>query len=259
MHHLIGIDTGGTYTDAVLFDEQRGVLAKAKALTTRADLAVGIGAVLDAVIREGGVAAADIGMVAVSTTLATNSIVEGLGSRVCLVAIGFEPADLDRAGLREAVKHDAVVMLPGGHDSFGDEVTPLDLRPCGTGSPNIRDAGRAFAVASRFSVANPDHEDRVRAFLEQATGKPVTCSHDLTAQLNGPKRALTSVLNARLIGVIHHLIDATVGPARRQGDPGPADDRQGRRIAALARPRPARGRSKRSCPGRRPASWAPAT
>ena len=206
---LIGIDTGGTYTDAVLFDEAHGVRAKAKSLTTRADLSIGIGAVLDAVLAEGGVAAAEIGMVAVSTTLATNSIVEGLGTRVCLVAIGFEPADLERAGLREAVKNDVVVLLNGGHDSFGDEVAPLDPAPLQRWIAENADAVGAFAVASRFSMANPDHEDRARALIEEAAGKPVTCSHDLTAKLNGPKRALTSVLNARLIGIIHHLIDAT--------------------------------------------------
>ena len=66
-------------------------------------------------------------------------------------------------------------------------------------------------MAGHFSVANPDHEDRVRRLIEARTGKPVSCSHDLTAKLNGPQRALTSVLNARLIGIIHHLIDATTG------------------------------------------------
>ena len=209
MHHLIGIDTGGTYTDAVLFDEERGVLAKAKSLTTRADLALGIGAVLDAVIREGGIAPTEIGMVSVSTTLATNSIVEGLGPRVCLVAVGFAPADLERAGLREAMRNDAVVHLTGGHDCFGDELVPLDLGPLRHWIADHGDAVGAFAVAAHFSVANPAHEDEVRAFIEEATGRPVTCSHDLTAKLNGPKRALTSVLNARLIGIIRHLVDAT--------------------------------------------------
>ena len=46
-HLLLGIDTGGTYTDAVLFSEANGVLAKAKALTTRHDLAVGISGAVD--------------------------------------------------------------------------------------------------------------------------------------------------------------------------------------------------------------------
>jgi len=65
----LGIDTGGTYTDAVLFDEQHGVLAKAKALTTRHDLAVGIAGAVDQVMLGAKVAAADIGLVSLSTTL----------------------------------------------------------------------------------------------------------------------------------------------------------------------------------------------
>ena len=209
MNHLIGIDTGGTYTDAVLFDESRGVLAKAKALTTRSDLALGIGAVLDAVSAQGGISPAEIGMVAVSTTLATNAIVEGLGGRVCLVMVGFDAADLERGGLKEAAKTDTLMSLPGGHDSFGTEIAALDLTPLGQWIAANPDAVSAFAVTGRFSVANPDHENRVRSFIEQATGRPVTCSHDLTAKLNGPKRALTCLLNARLVGIIHHLIDAT--------------------------------------------------
>jgi len=49
-HFLLGIDTGGTYTDAVLFHETDGVIAKAKSLTTRHDLAIGLSVALDAVI-----------------------------------------------------------------------------------------------------------------------------------------------------------------------------------------------------------------
>ncbi len=56
-HLLLGIDTGGTYTDAVLFHETDGVLAKAKSLTTRHDLAIGIAGAVDAVIAKAGAAA----------------------------------------------------------------------------------------------------------------------------------------------------------------------------------------------------------
>ena len=208
MHRLIGIDTGGTYTDAVLFDETRGVLAKAKALTTRQDLAIGIGQAIDAVLSQGGVEPPDIGMVSMSSTLATNAIVEGQGGRVCLVMIGFAERDLVRAGLARALEDSAVVLLDGGHDAFGDELARLDLDPLDAWLAEAPGSVEAFAVAGHFSVANPDHEDRVRSHLEATTGRPVTCSHDLTAKLNGPKRALTCVLNARLIGIIHHLIDA---------------------------------------------------
>ena len=73
--YLLGIDTGGTYTDAVLFREPDGVIAKAKSLTTREDLARGIAGAVDAVIGSSGIAARDIGLVSLSTTLATYALV----------------------------------------------------------------------------------------------------------------------------------------------------------------------------------------
>ncbi len=209
MGKLIGIDTGGTYTDAVLFDETRGVLAKAKALTTRHDLSEGIGAVLDAVLSEGGIQAGEIGLVSLSTTLATNAIVEGQGGRIGLVMIGFAARDLDRGGLKAAVREDAAVLIGGGHDAFGTELAPLDLTTLDAWLAEQGSTVTGFAVAGQFSIANPDHEARVRGAIEARTGRPVTCSHELTSRLDGPKRALTAVLNARLVPIIHHLIDAT--------------------------------------------------
>jgi N-methylhydantoinase A/oxoprolinase/acetone carboxylase beta subunit len=65
-----------------------------------------------------------------------------------------------------------------------------------------------FAVATRFATRNPAHEVAIRDVIRRITGRPVTCSHELSAQLNGPKRALTAVLNARLIGMIDGLVTA---------------------------------------------------
>jgi N-methylhydantoinase A/oxoprolinase/acetone carboxylase beta subunit len=67
----------------------------------------------------------------------------------------------------------------------------------------------AFAVTSQFSVRNPEHELAAARLLRERTGRPVTCSHQLSAQLNGPKRAVTAVLNARLIAIIHDLVGTT--------------------------------------------------
>ncbi|MDP5359830.1 MAG: hydantoinase/oxoprolinase family protein, partial [Paracoccaceae bacterium] len=74
MAYLLGVDTGGTYTDAVVLDEVTdSVVAAAKALTSRPDLAVGVGAAIDAAIAKAAVDVADIAMVSLSTTLATNA------------------------------------------------------------------------------------------------------------------------------------------------------------------------------------------
>ena len=81
MSLVLGLDTGGTFTDAALLDKQsRTVLATAKALTTRADLSVGVGKAMEAVLAEWGGDVAAISRVTLSTTLATNSVVEGVGA-----------------------------------------------------------------------------------------------------------------------------------------------------------------------------------
>jgi len=203
----LGIDTGGTYTDAVLFEDGVGVIASAKSLTTRHDFSVGIGRSIDAVIDEADIESTRISLVSMSTTLATNALVEGHGGRVCLVLIGFDAATLTRSGLSGAMKDDPVLFLPGGHTAHGDEVTPLELGALRDHLSGLEVS--AFAVASMFGVRNPDHENRVRDLILEITGRPVTCSHELSSKLDGPRRALTCVLNARLINMIHHLIHAT--------------------------------------------------
>ncbi|MBP9182600.1 MAG: hydantoinase/oxoprolinase family protein [Fuscovulum sp.] len=206
---FLGVDTGGTYTDAVILDEVANVvLGKAKALTSRHDLAVGIGQAVDAAIAAAGVGAADVALVSLSTTLATNALVEGQGARVALVFIGFDDADLGRSGLTEALKGDPVVKLPGGHTHAGAEVTALDLDLLELLIRELGDEVSSFAVASQFATRNPAHEIAARDLIRRVTGRPVTCSHELSANLNGPKRALTAVLNARLIGMIDRLVAA---------------------------------------------------
>lgn len=205
---FLGVDTGGTYTDAVLLEDERRVLAKAKALTTRHDLSVGIGAAIDNVLSASGIAPKDIALVSLSTTLATNALVEEQGGRVMLISIGFEAADLARQGLGDALRGDPVVQLAGGHGHAGQEIAPLDLAALDRHLDDLGETVSAFAVAGQFATRNPAHEIAVRDHLIARTGKPVSCSHDLSARLNGPKRAITAVLNARLIGMIGHLISA---------------------------------------------------
>jgi N-methylhydantoinase A/oxoprolinase/acetone carboxylase beta subunit len=209
MAFLLGVDTGGTYTDAVLLDEGADhVVASAKSLTTKGDLSLGIGRAIDAALAQGGVPANQIALVSLSTTLATNALVEGQGGRVALVFIGFDAGDLDRGGLVEALRGDPVIMLAGGHTHAGTEATPLDMAGLHAQLAALSGQVMGFAVAARFATRNAAHELAARDAIRQATGAPVTCSHELSANLNGPKRALTAVLNARLIGMIEGLVAA---------------------------------------------------
>ncbi len=206
---LLGIDTGGTYTDAVLYDDTAsapGIIAKAKALTTRHDLSIGIGGALDAILPR---ATSPIGLVSISTTLATNALVEGQGGRVCLILIGFEDDALSRAGLGQALGSDPVEFLAGGHTPTGDRQAPLDRSGLTAAIGRHADSVDGFAVIAYFGTRDPSDEIAARDMIAEASAKPVTCGHELAASLNGPKRALTALLNARLIGMIARLITAT--------------------------------------------------
>lgn len=217
---FLGIDTGGTYTDAVLWAEDCGVVAKAKSLTTRHDLAEGISGAVDAVLEKAAISPSSIKLVSMSTTLATNALVEGQGGRVALVMVGFSPADLERDGLKAALGSDPVVFCPGGHDVHGN-AQPLDLSALEEALPALGGSVSGFAVCAYFATRNPAHENAARDMIRKATGLPVTASHELTAKLGGPRRALTTLLNARLISMIDRLVAATEGFLSKRGIEAP--------------------------------------
>lgn len=205
MSCMLGIDTGGTYTDAVLFSATDGVKATAKSLTTRYDLSVGIRssiASLPADLRQ------SIQLVSLSTTLATNAVVEGYGSRVCVLLAGYDEAALKRSKIPELLEDSPVVLVNGGHDAGGRERTRLDVEAATTAIKRYRDEVTAFAISSSFSVRNPAHENTLAALVDSLSHKPVTCGHQLANGLDAPRRALTAALNARLISYIHDLLGA---------------------------------------------------
>jgi len=201
---LLGIDTGGTYCDAVLYDQAAGVEASAKALTTKHDLSLCIGEVMERVLAERR--PEDVQLVSLSTTLATNAVVEGQGNPVCLILIGYDEASLQRASLAAAIGRDPLAFVAGGHGPLGDEQATLDEDAARTAIAQHAGSVEAFAVAGYFGVRNPAHELRVRDLVRETTGLPVTCAHELTSNLDAPRRALTAVLNARLIPQIQTLI-----------------------------------------------------
>lgn len=216
MSQLLGIDTGGTYTDAVLFSREKGVLASAKALTTKHDLSHCVGEAIGAVLEQRGSNEA-IELVSISTTLATNAVVEGQGSPVCLLLIGYDEKSLERAGLGEALGKDPVVFISGGHDAAGDEAAPLDLAAARAAIEQHAPSVSAFAVAGLFAVRNPAHEVAVSELVQELTGRPVTAAHQLASSLDAPRRALTAVLNARLIPQLQDLILSVQGLLSESG------------------------------------------
>src|ERR1700722_5925101 len=206
----LGLDTGGTFTDAVLFEDGRGVIACAKALTTPWNLAIGIGKAIVAVLDllPAGSSRRDVSLVSVSTTLATNAVVENRFSPVCTLLIGFDDAMVERSGLQRPGGGGLVVRIQGGHGATGEEASALDESAVTHAVAAHEARVEAFAVAANFSVRNPAHELRARKLIRELTPKPVTCAHELSSKLDAPRRALTAALNARLTPQIRHLIEA---------------------------------------------------
>ena len=221
MSVLLGVDTGGTYTDAVLIRNDETVIASAKSLTTRHDLAVGVGGAVAEVIARSGIDVADISMASLSTTLATNALVEGQGGRVALIYIGFKERDLATHGLLEALKGDPYLVLGGGHNHAGGQAEQLDETALLAFLEAHKNDVSGFAVAAQFATRNPAHELRAADLIHSVTGRPVSSSHQLSAKLNGPKRAMTAVLNARLIGMIDRLIGRAEDKLRDLGIAAP--------------------------------------
>ena len=210
MSIVIGLDTGGTYTDAALFDvDQSVVRTTGKALTTREDLSIGLGVAIAKVLAAYDGTPNDIQLMSLSTTLATNAVVEGVGGRVGLFMIGFDDGVLERADLSRALGQDPVHFIAGGHKPDGGIQAPLDIAALSTAATALKSEVSAFAVAGHFATRNPLHETEARDILRNVTGLPVTCSHELSSSLGGPRRALTAVLNARLINLLDRLITAT--------------------------------------------------
>ncbi len=213
MATLLGIDTGGTFTDAVVLDrgarDGRGeILGFAKSRTTHDGLDAGIADAIANALSDAAVGPEKIDMVSLSTTLATNALAEGRADSTALVLVGFDRHAIRRSGIEEFGDASRTLLIAGGHDAGGAERTQLDLAALSEGLKGLEGVVDAFAVVGMFAVRNPSHERQAQDEIRRLSGLPATCSHELTAELDGPRRALTTYLNAGLIPSIDALLDA---------------------------------------------------
>jgi N-methylhydantoinase A/oxoprolinase/acetone carboxylase beta subunit len=114
---------------------------------------------------------------------------------------------VERSGLKRDGSG-AIVRVQGGHEATGEEAEPLDVAAIEAAVREYAPRVAAFAVAGMFSVRNPAHELRARDCIRALCDRPVTCSYELSSQLDAPKRALTAALNARLTPQIRALLEA---------------------------------------------------
>ena len=198
--YALGIDAGGTYTDAVILDLSDGRVAKfAKAPTNVNDPIESIHTALSELPRE---MVRCVEFVSLATTFATNAVVEGRGGRAGLILIGY---DRDLPGLSGM---SPVLHVDGGHDFWGEERTSLDIDGLGSRLKPFSDGLEAVAISGFFSVRNPAHEQRVEQMVREECGLPTVCGHRLSARIDAPKRAATAWWNGRLISLLSRLIDA---------------------------------------------------
>jgi len=204
--YVIGIDTGGTYTDAVLLDyHSRSVIAFSKTLTTRDNLTRGISKALkDLQIKKAG----SVRLVGVSSTLATNSIAEGKQRQAGLILLGYDRELIDSYSLDAKFPTRHWANFRGGHTSQGLEKEPLDQQSIRQWVRQNSDQVDALAISAYFSPLNPLHEERALEVVRQTCSLPVVLGHHLSTKLDSIKRAATACLNASLVAVMQEFIEA---------------------------------------------------
>ncbi|MCF7928435.1 MAG: DUF1638 domain-containing protein [Spirochaetales bacterium] len=196
----LGIDAGGTYTDSAVYDfHSQKVLSKAKGLTTRWDYTVGIEESVSGLDRS---LLGRVELVSVSTTLATNAIVEGYGQRVGLLLM---PSGLYDP---ELIDHEPTAILSGRLAISGEETEPLDTEEVRRTVRKMAEKGgvEVFAVSGYAGSVNPTHELAVKKIITEETGLYVCCGHELSDLLNFYVRAHTAVLNARIIPLLETFL-----------------------------------------------------
>jgi N-methylhydantoinase A/oxoprolinase/acetone carboxylase beta subunit len=221
MRYRIGIDVGGTNTDAVLLDG-RTVVAWAKRPTT-ADVTTGVAAALTAVLTESGIVPERVAGVMVGTTHFTNAVVQGRGLartaalRLCLPAGQALTPFIDWPDeLREAVGG-MYRLLHGGFEFDGRPIAPLDEDEVAAAAIELRAAGiEAVAVSGIFSPLDAGQEARAAQLLAaHAPDIAVTLSHEI-GRLGLLERENAALLNACLGPIARAVIDqleATVAAA----------------------------------------------
>ncbi len=208
MSYSLGIDAGGTYTDAVLLrDEDETIIQSSKALTSYPDPLEGIKRSIDGLDPE---CLENVKVVSVSTTLSTNSILEGTGSPVALVLIG-------NYDIKQELPTRHFLQVSGGHDHNGIETDELDIDSIKEFALKIKDKVSAVAISSYFSVRNHDHELRAKDIIREITGLPVVCSYELSQDLGAFERAVTAFLNAQLIPVTERFMTTVEAEIKARG------------------------------------------
>ncbi len=215
---VLGIDAGGTHTDAVLCAGGK-ILGCGKVATEQDNLPHCIANVLDELVRDCGQdALGKVQRVTLGTTLLVNACVQDKLDKVGLVLSagpGLNP-------MRFAMGN-YVCVVPGGLDHRGVEVTPLQLQKLAGELAKWKKAGvGALACAGKFSPRNPAHElamaeECARVFPQDA----MTLGHRLGGELNFPRRIASAYYNSASLRLHNAFLDAVLDTLQHKGCTAP--------------------------------------
>jgi N-methylhydantoinase A/oxoprolinase/acetone carboxylase beta subunit len=197
---LLGIDVGGTHTDAVVICED-GICAAFKTPTNHENLLESIDAVLTKVVGELG---SDlIERVTLSTTLTTNAIVESTVEDVGMLVVGGPGIDPEHAKPCEHFR-----VLRGACDHRGQIVAPIDPNEARSVIDGFLDKDiRAFAVVTKFSPRNPETEQNISELIGERADQ-ISLGHEMTGRLNFPRRIATAYYNSACWRLFNEFADA---------------------------------------------------
>ncbi len=204
----IGIDTGGTYTDAVIYDfENKEILGTAKSLTTKNDLSIGILGAIDGLPAD---LAQKAEVISLSTTLATNACVENKSGQAKLIFFGGEPEIIDELGGKYGLPPSKDIYIQESFTKFSGEIEgepnwELFEDGLASGFEHLDGVGIIEMNAMRNGAVV---EKRAKEIFERTHNIPVVCGHELFAELNCLQRGSSTLLNAGLFPVIKEFLIA---------------------------------------------------
>ena len=214
----IGIDTGGTYTDAVVFDfDSKKILASAKALTTKEDLSIGIGNAMDGLDSR---YFDQVSLVSLSTTLATNACIEGKGGRAKLFFLGVEKRVLDWVGKDYGLHPDSGEIYCCEYKSrYDGEITDQpDWSVLLADTKNWLHDADGLGIVELYAMKNGAAlERKAKEVFSEHYSFPIVCGHELFSELNSLQRGASTLLNAKLVPVIHEFLTAIKSVLSQKG------------------------------------------
>jgi N-methylhydantoinase A len=230
---LLGVDVGGTFTDAVLFDGDE--VHTAKTPTTPGDESEGVLAAITAVIERAGATAGNIERFVHGMTVGTNALLEERGARTVLVTTnGFEDVleigRQDRPELyRLCAPKPAPLVAPdhrigaGGRMGPDGELEPLDKDEPGEIAAAIEELGpEAVAICLLFSYLDSSHEERIAEEIRsRIPGVHVSASHEVLPRFREYERTSTTVVDAYLSPLLSRYLSALADASDSAGIPAP--------------------------------------